>query len=133
MTEQQRVDLIAAALAARTLAYAPYSNFQVGAAILTAEGEIITGCNVENASYGLTICAERVAAANAVAAGRRRFAALAVATPGSASPCGACRQVLAEFGDRLPILLINADNPGAMIETELQTLLPLAFTGPFAR
>jgi cytidine deaminase len=133
MTEQQRADLIAAAIAARERAYAPYSTFQVGAAILTSEGEIFAGCNVENASYGLTICAERVAAANAVAAGRRRFAAIAVASPAAATPCGACRQVLAEFEPALPVLLIDANRPTAIMETNLAALLPAAFTGSLPR
>ncbi|MBW3596983.1 MAG: cytidine deaminase [Planctomycetes bacterium] len=128
MNEQQRRDLADAAIAASRRAYAPYSNFHVGAAILTTSGEIITGCNVENASYGLTTCAERVAVGNAVAAGCRQFAALAVASPGAAPPCGACRQVLAEFSPALPILLVDANNPDQIQEVGLATLLPGAFT-----
>jgi cytidine deaminase len=130
MTDEQRRELIAAALEARQRAYAPYSHFQVGAAILTAGGRIVTGCNVENASYGLTNCAERVAAASAVAAGEREFAALAVAATGAVTPCGACRQVLAEFAPGLPILLIDAAAPDRIAETNLQILFPAAFTGP---
>jgi cytidine deaminase len=129
MTEEQRARLIAAALEARERAYAPYSKFHVGAAILTADGQIFAGCNVENASYGLTMCAERVAAANAVAAGHRQFAAIAIASPDAAFPCGACRQVLAEFGGRMPILLIDANDPDVIAETDLHALLPAAFTG----
>src|SRR5688500_2323070 len=92
-----KVQLIQAALAARMHAYATYSVFAVGAAILAANGRTFTGCNVENASYGLSICAERSAVFAAVAAGQRQFELLAVASPGGATPCGACRQVLAEF------------------------------------
>jgi cytidine deaminase len=130
MTQEQRSRLIAAALEVQVRAYAPYSKFHVGAAILTADGEIFAGCNVENASYGLTICAERVAAATAVAAGHRQFAAVAIASPAAAFPCGACRQVLAEFGGRMPILLIDASDPEVTAETDLHALLPAAFTGP---
>ena len=129
------IAFIAAALGARERAYAPYSNFQVGAAILTTEGEIFAGCNVENASYGLTMCAERAAAANAVAAGHRRFAAIAVASPAAVTPCGACRQVLAEFNRGLPVILVDTDRPGAgaVVETDLTALLPAAFTGPLPK
>src|SRR5262245_3927995 len=109
MSAQVRDDLIRAAIEARHRAYAKYSNFLVGAAVFTADGAIFTGCNVENASYGLTICAERAAVFNAVAAGQRQFKLLAIATTGGATPCGACRQVLAEFAMDLPILLVNVD------------------------
>ncbi len=111
-------------------AYAPYSNFAVGAAILTTTGAIITGANVENASYGLSICAERAAVFAAVAAGHRDFTALAIATSGGASPCGACLQVLAEFCKDLPILLIDADNRRAVNEVSLAALLPGRFELP---
>jgi cytidine deaminase len=120
-------ELIAAALAARQNAYAEYSKFAVGAAVLTTEGQIITGANVENASYGLTICAERVAIHAAVAAGHRNFRALAVATAGGLTPCGACRQVMAEFCDDLPIYLVDADKPEAVSRTSLAELLPRRF------
>ena len=129
-TQQQAV--IDAAIAVRQRAYAPYSKFLVGAALLAAEGHIFSGCNVENASYGLTICAERAAVFAAVAAGRRNFALLAIATSGAAAPCGACRQVLSEFAPELPIVLIDVDRlevdlPGAMVKVHLQDLLPGAF------
>jgi len=118
--------LIAAALAAREVAYAPYSRFQVGAA-LECEGEIIEGCNVENASYGLCVCAERHAAIKAVGAGRRAWTALAVATDTSppSPPCGLCLQTLAEFVDDLPIWLVNPQ--GEAVQTSLRALFPVRF------
>lgn len=130
MTEQQRTELIAAALDASERAYAPYSNFLVGAAILTTGGRIFTGCNVENASYGLTVCAERIAVGTAVAAGHRQFAGIAVASPNAATPCGACREVLVEFGPNLPILLIDSKQRDRITETRLEILLPAAFRRP---
>lgn len=120
-------DLIALALEAREKAYAPYSRFPVGAALLAESGQVYTGCNVENASYGLSICAERVALFKAVAAGERHFEALAVVTETMATPCGACRQVLAEFGeDELQIIV--ADPEGQMEIYTLGELLPASFT-----
>lgn len=127
MTNDQRSELIRLACDARANAHAPYSKFLVGAALLTESGEIICGCNVENASYGLTICAERVAFGTAVAAGHRRFQALAIATSGGHPPCGACRQFAAEFCDDLPILLIDSDRPGHISENSLRELLPGRF------
>ncbi len=127
MNTQQRDALIAAALDARRLAYAPYSNFLVGAAALSQSGRIFRGCNVENASYGLTICAERVALVGAVAEGERAFAARAIATAGGASPCGACRQFMSEFRHDLPILLIDVEHPDRVVETTLAELLPRQF------
>jgi len=102
-------ELAAAALAARAAAYAPYSKFKVGAALLTESGEVVTGCNVENASFGLCLCAERNAMTTAVAAGQRRFLAMAVATGGSppSPPCGMCLQFMAEFCVDLELLLVN--------------------------
>ena len=120
-------ELIAAATEARRMAYAPYSGFAVGAALRTADGETFTGCNVENASIGLTICAERSAVCSAVAHGQRAFSAIAVVTSNGVSPCGACRQVLAEFGETL--LVIMADLSGAYRVMSLADLLPAAF-GP---
>lgn len=118
---------------AREQAYAPYSNFQVGAAVRTRDGRIFTGCNVENASYGLCNCAERTALFAAIAAGCRPgdFAALAVVadTPGPVSPCGACRQVMAELCDAaMPVLLGNLGE--AHDATTVAALLPGAFTLP---
>jgi cytidine deaminase len=127
MAVPDREEVIKAAIDVRQRAYARYSNFLVGASILAGDGRIYTGCNVENASYGLTICAERVAVFNAVAAGQRRFELLAIATAGGASPCGACRQVLVEFAQELPILLIDINRPEAVFETNIRDLLPGAF------
>lgn len=118
-----------AARAARS-AYAPYSGFRVGAAIRTRSGRVFSGCNVENASYGLTVCAERAAALQAVAAGHRQFAALAVVAGETepAAPCGACLQVLAEFAaPSMPITLGSAGRPRLVVHTTLGDLLPRAF------
>ncbi len=101
--------LIAAALSAREKAYAPYSNFPVGAALLSTNGNMVTGVNVENASYGLTMCAERVAVGAAVVHGHRTFSHIAIASRGAVSPCGACRQVLAQFGGDIQVLLVDAE------------------------
>jgi cytidine deaminase len=119
--------LLAAASSARRQAYAPYSRFQVGAAVQTDDGQIVSGCNVENASFGLTVCAERSAVLAAVAAGHRKFVAIAVASQGGVSPCGACRQVLAEFADDLVVLLVDVDRPDQMRELTLSALLPERF------
>jgi cytidine deaminase len=119
--------LIAAAKAAQRRAHAPYSKFRVGAALLTKSGKIITGCNVENASYGLTICAERVAITKAVSEGHRQFRAIAVVAPAAAvSPCGACRQVLAEFGEML-VMCADSRRPRNVRVYLLSELLPHAF------
>ncbi len=120
--------LIERAAAVRGRAYAPYSEFHVGAALLDDRGAVHAACNVENASYGLSVCAERHAVAAAVATGVRTFRALVVLTDTSppASPCGACRQVLAEFGN-FPILLVNLE--GERVETSVAELLPMSF-GP---
>ena len=127
MNDNLKQQLLAAAIAVREQAYAPYSKFLVGAALLTEGGQIITGCNVENASFGMTICAERNAVFAAVAQGHRRFQAIALATVGGATPCGACRQVLAEFSEDLPILIVDVAQPHVVIETSLAVLLPGRF------
>jgi cytidine deaminase len=113
---------------ARLRAYAPYSRFLVGAALLCDDGTIFTGCNVENASYGLGICAERVAIGTAVAAGHRRFLAMAVVGtgPGATAPCGACRQVMAEFAPDMPVYC--AGESSEVLETNLAALLPHQFS-----
>ena len=120
-------DLLAAALAARAHAFAPFSKFHVGAAIEDAEGRIHTGCNVENATYGLTVCAERVAVFKAISEGVRKFRRVAVAadTDVLTPPCGACRQILWEFCGDVEIALVN---PRGKIETyQLKDLFPKPF------
>lgn len=119
-------ELVALAREARDKAYAPYSGFAVGAALQARSGRIYSGCNVENASYSLTICAERVALFKAVCAGEREFEALAVVTQTLAAPCGACRQVLAEFG--LDTQVIIADLEKAREVYAVGDLLAIAFT-----
>jgi cytidine deaminase len=120
-------ELVAAALEARTRAYAPYSHYQVGAALLAGDGSLILGCNVENAAYPSTICAERVALTSAVAQGKRDFTAIAVATANGGSPCGTCRQVMAELG--LDMLVYISDAAGNYRTTNVRELLPDSF-GP---
>lgn len=119
--------LYEAACQARKCAYAPYSKFAVGAAVLTADERIFTGANVENASYGLTICAERVAIFNAVTQCKLDITAIAIVTDGTegAFPCGACRQVMAEFG--LDIKVIVGNTTGKYLETTVRELLPHSF------
>lgn len=120
-------ELIEAAWKVREMAYAPYSNFHVGAALLAGDGRIFPGCNVENISYGLTNCAERVAIGAAIAAGARSFEKVVVVadTAQPISPCGACRQVLAEFGVKTVILANRMER----VEFSLEELLPRASTG----
>lgn len=120
-------DLVQAATEVRKHAHAPYSNFHVGAALRCKDGTVIEGCNVENASYGLSLCAERSAVARAVAQGYLEFDALAVVTSTSppAPPCGLCLQTLAEFADDLPVILANP--AGERIRIRLTSLLPVRF------
>ena len=122
--------LVAAARRAREQAYAPYSRFRVGAALLMEDGAIVSGCNVENRSYGLAICAERNAMAAAVAGGRRspRAAVVFTATSPPSAPCGMCRETLREFAAELPILLVNEQ--GERVERTLAELLPDPFVLP---
>jgi cytidine deaminase len=126
MTPELEKELIAAACRVLQQAYAPYSGFSVGAALRTHSGRVFTGCNVENASYGLTICAERVAVGKAVSEGERDFEAIAIVSRGAATPCGACRQVLAEFNPELHIIV--ADLEGNYRHFRLSELLPRAFS-----
>jgi cytidine deaminase len=122
-------DLIAAATQARERAYAPYSKFAVGAALLAEAGQVFTGCNVENISFGLTLCAERSAVVSAVTAGVRSFSKIVIVSDSKepVSPCGACRQVLAEFNDRLEVISVNLR--GDSIQTTINELLPRSKTG----
>ncbi len=108
ISEADREELCQTAIDAMSQAYAPYSGYSVGAAVLTEGGQTYAGCNVENASYGLAMCAERVAVGRAVSQGERKLLAVAVATRDGGSPCGACRQVLAEFAEgSLEVFLVN--------------------------
>lgn len=125
--DERRDELLAAARVARRRALAPYSHFKVGAALRTRSGAIVTGCNVENASYGLTLCAERVAVFKAVSEGLRRFEAIAVVAGerGPAAPCGPCRQILWELcGD---VVVHMSDLRGRLITRAMSELLPLPF------
>lgn len=119
--------LITAAHDARAAAYAPYSRYPVGAALLTTDGEVFTGCNVENAVYPATICAERVAITKAVSEGHRSFAAIAISTHNGGSPCGICRQVMFEFAPEMQVILV--DDHGIIAEHVVSDLLPVGF-GP---
>jgi cytidine deaminase len=120
-------ELVQLAQEARKKAYAPYSHYDVGAALLTASGQVFTGCNVENAVYPLALCAERTAIVKAVSEGQRDFIAIAIATRNGGSPCGACRQVMSEFAPRLRVLL--TDDAGHVRQFTLDQLLPESF-GP---
>ena len=117
--------LIEAACQAQKNAHAPYSKYKVGAAVLTEDNNIITGCNVESSSYGLTCCAERTALYSAIAQGHNKFKELAVITENGASPCGACRQVIWDLCGEIPIYI--ADSDGNIEKTTSKTLLPGAF------
>lgn len=128
LTEDEINSLIQVAIAARKWAYAPYSKYLVGAALMTDMGIVYDGVNVENAAYPTSICAERVAVFKAVSEGERRFSAIAVVTSNGGTPCGACRQVLSEFG--LDTMVLIADESGELLQqVSLKELLPGAF-GP---
>ena len=129
MAKTSKQDLVRAAAQARQRAVAPYSNFKVGAALLTRSGEIITGANVESASYGLTCCAERVALFNALTSGKRNFVAVAVVAraPGGPMPCGACRQLLAEYAPEAVVWVADSRALHAPREFFIRDLLPSAF------
>jgi cytidine deaminase len=127
LTDHERQSLIDLANEARRRAYAPYSNYQVGAALRTKSGRIFTGCNVENAAYPHCMCAERVAIFKAVSEGEKEFEVIAVVTSNGGTPCGGCRQVMAEFG--LEMVVLIADGEGSLMqETTVSGLLPGAFT-----
>jgi cytidine deaminase len=119
-------ELVAQAIEARKRAYAPYSRYKVGAALLGKSGTVYLGCNVENASYSHTVCAERTAVLKAVSEGEIEFEAIAVVTKNGGSPCGACRQVLSEFAPDLVVYI--ADQQGEFRKTTLGKLLPDSFT-----
>ncbi|MCU1289323.1 MAG: cytidine deaminase [Acidobacteria bacterium] len=126
-------DLIEKATKAREKAFAPFSKFKVGAALETEEGEIYTGCNIENASYGLTMCAERVAIFKAVSEGKTRFTRLAVVadTENLTPPCGACRQIIWEFCGDIPLFLANLS--GETASFQMGEMLPKAFDSKFLK
>jgi len=127
LTDEERQALIEQANQARRHAYAPYSNYPVGAALRTKSGKAFTGVNVENAAYPTTMCAERTAVYKAVSEGEREFEVIAVVTDNGGSPCGSCRQVLAEFG--LDTIVLIANGVGELLqETTVRELLPGAFT-----
>ncbi|MCK8826916.1 cytidine deaminase [Natroniella acetigena] len=128
MEQKTKEKLIAEAKQAREKAHVPYSNFKVGAALLTTDGEIYTGCNVENSSYGLTNCAERTAIYKAVSEGDKEFEAIAIIadTEGACSPCGACRQVILEFGSEIDVIMTNLN--GETITKKASELLWGAFS-----
>ena len=125
--QMQPEELIARALLAREFAYAPYSDYPVGAALLTHSGRVYLGANIENAAYSLTICAERVAVFKAITEGEADFSAIAVVTSNGGSPCGSCRQVLREFAPNIPVYI--GDQAGNYRETTVAQLLPDSF-GP---
>ncbi len=124
--DEKKQELIKAANEVRGKAYAPYSNYRVGAALLTKTGKVFLGVNVENAAYPDTICAERSAVVSAVSAGERDFETIAVATSNGGTPCGSCRQVLAEFGLDIEVLLVD-ENGTLVQENTVRELLPGAF------
>jgi cytidine deaminase len=126
LEQEQKIDLIKIASQVRKWAYTPYSNYQVGAAVLTDSGRIYDGVNIENAAFPVTVCAERTAIFKAVSNGERKFKAIAIVTKDGGMPCGSCRQVMAEFSPEM--LVIVADENGKIIaEKKLSDLLPGAF------
>ena len=122
-------DIVTEAIKARELAQAPYSKFKVGAALLTDAGAIIHGANVESASYGLSCCAERIAIFKALTSGHHSFQKLAIASDGGVTPCGACRQIIAEYAADAELILVDINQPESPSQTNIQTLLPNSFTG----
>ena len=127
MKSTDRSNLIKTAIDARQKAYAPYSKFLVGAALLTDDGSVFTGCNVENTSYGLCICAERTAICKAVSEGHQKFEAIAVAATPFATPCGACRQFIVEFGKEIEVICVDADDPSNTRSWTIEQLIPENF------
>ena len=125
--KEEYIKLVKEAEKARKRAYTPYSKFKVGAAVLSVDGKIFTGCNIENASFGLAVCAERVAIFKAISEGSAKFEAIAVIgdTDKPCSPCGACRQVISEFGEDIPLIMANLK--GDLKIKKIKELLPEAF------
>jgi len=128
-SEIPKETLIQSAIQARQQAYAPYSQFLVGAALLTKSGKLFTGCNVENASFGLCICAERTAICKAISEGEREFVAIAVAATPLASPCGACRQFIIEFGKEIVVICVDSNDSQNYQQWSSSELIPAAFGG----
>jgi cytidine deaminase len=127
LTPEQQAMLVGSALNVRNWAYAPYSHYSVGAALLTSSGKVYEGVNVENAAYSATVCAERVAIFKAVSEGEREFIGIAIATENGGASCGFCRQVMAEFGLNTQVIFV--DGQGRItLETTVEKLLPSAFT-----
>ena len=133
MMEHSEKELVAAATRVRENAYAPFSKFKVGAALETDDGQIIVGSNVESASYGLTVCAERVAVWNAISQGKRKIARIAVVadTEELTPPCGVCRQIIWEFGGDIPVIFANLH--GKVETVQMRDLLPRAFDTKFLK
>ena len=127
MIDQLPPDLLEAARCAQNRAYAPYSKFRVGAALVDEAGRVHVGCNVECGSYGLTVCAERNAVAAMVAAGGKTIGSVVIVSDSAVTPCGACRQVLAEFADDAPVWLIDSSGRSPGNATSLSALLPMRF------
>lgn len=127
MNPELNKELIELSIAARKKSYSPYSKFAVGAALRCVDGTVYTGCNVENASYGLAICAERVAICKAVSEGHQEFSAIAIAASPLASPCGACRQFIVEFGKDIHVISVNADVSTEIREWKSGELIPESF------
>lgn len=125
--EKMRRELISRALSVRQRAYAPYSKYNVGAALLTASGKIYDGINIENAAYPVTICAERVAVFKAVTEDERNFLAIVVATQDGGSPCGSCRQVMFEFAPQMQVITVNAQGD-VVLDVDVKGLLPYGFS-----
>ena len=131
--ERSEKELVEAARAVRENAYAPFSKFKVGAALETDDGQIIVGSNVESASYGLTVCAERVAVWNAISQGKRKIIRIAVVadTEELTPPCGVCRQIIWEFGGNIPVVFANLN--GKVETVQMKDLLPRAFDTKFLK
>ncbi len=127
LNQKTRNELIERALNTRSFSYSPYSHYAVGAALLTESGKIYTGVNIENSAYPTSICAERVAIFKAVSEGERSFTAIAIATDNGGSPCGSCRQVMAEFSLQMQVIVVD-DSGRVHLDAPLEELLPHAFT-----